>query len=86
LLKRNIVISVTVNPGIVFQGLADAFMMLRMPFESEEAKQLNKDIFETIYYASKNIYGAGNRRRYVRNLGRIADFKGIFQFDMGRKA
>lgn len=38
--------------GIGIQGLADAFMMLRMPFESEEARQLNKDIFETIYYAS----------------------------------
>lgn len=38
--------------GIGIQGLADAFMMLRMPFESEEARQLNKDIFETIYYAA----------------------------------
>lgn len=38
--------------GIGIQGLADTFMMLRMPFDSDEAKQLNKDIFETIYYAS----------------------------------
>jgi len=38
--------------GLGVQGLADAFICLRMPFESEEAKQLNKDIFETIYFAS----------------------------------
>ncbi|MDF1698507.1 MAG: ribonucleoside-diphosphate reductase subunit alpha [Saprospiraceae bacterium] len=38
--------------GIGVQGLADAFMMLRMPFDSAEAKQLNKDIFETIYHAA----------------------------------
>jgi ribonucleotide reductase alpha subunit len=34
------------------QGLADTFLLLGMPFDSEEAAQLNKDIFETIYYAS----------------------------------
>jgi ribonucleoside-diphosphate reductase alpha chain len=34
--------------GIGIQGLADAFIMLRMPFESEEAAKLNKDIFETL--------------------------------------
>jgi ribonucleoside-diphosphate reductase alpha subunit len=38
--------------GIGVQGLADAFMMLRMPFESEAAKRLNEDIFETIYFAA----------------------------------
>ncbi|MGB0887057.1 MAG: ribonucleoside-diphosphate reductase subunit alpha [Vicingaceae bacterium] len=38
--------------GLGVQGLADAFIMLRMPFESDEAKQLNKEIFETLYYAS----------------------------------
>lgn len=38
--------------GLGVQGLADAFIMLRLPFESEEAKTLNKEIFETIYYAS----------------------------------
>jgi ribonucleoside-diphosphate reductase alpha chain len=32
--------------------LADAFILLRLPFESEEAKQLNKEIFETIYFAA----------------------------------
>lgn len=38
--------------GLGVQGLADTFIKLRMPFTSPEAKQLNKDIFETIYYAS----------------------------------
>jgi len=38
--------------GLGVQGLADAFIMMRMPFESEGALQLNKDIFETIYFAA----------------------------------
>jgi len=38
--------------GIGVQGLADCFQMLRIPFDSPEAKQLNKDIFETIYFGS----------------------------------
>ncbi len=38
--------------GLGVQGLADAFIMLRLPFTSPEAKQLNKDIFETLYFAA----------------------------------
>ena len=38
--------------GLGVQGLADAFIKLRMPFTSDEAKTLNQDIFETIYYAA----------------------------------
>jgi ribonucleoside-diphosphate reductase subunit M1 len=38
--------------GIGVQGLADAFMMLKIAFDSEAAKQLNKDIFETIYFGA----------------------------------
>ena len=38
--------------GIGVQGLADAFILMRMPFDSDEARQLNKDIHETIYYAA----------------------------------
>lgn len=38
--------------GLGVQGLADAFILLRMPFTSDEAKQLNQDIFETIYFAA----------------------------------
>eukprot|EP00882_Tetradesmus_deserticola_P026940 GHRQ01029763.1.p1 GENE.GHRQ01029763.1~~GHRQ01029763.1.p1 ORF type:complete len:332 (+),score=176.05 GHRQ01029763.1:172-1167(+) len=38
--------------GLGVQGLADTFLLLGMPFDGEDACQLNKDIFETIYYAS----------------------------------
>ena len=38
--------------GLGVQGLADAFIKLRMPFTSDDAKKLNQDIFETMYYAA----------------------------------
>jgi ribonucleotide reductase alpha subunit len=38
--------------GIGVQGLSDVYMLLKLPYESEKAKQLNRDIFETIYYHS----------------------------------
>jgi len=38
--------------GIGVQGLADTYFKMRFPFESDEARQLNKEIFETIYYGS----------------------------------
>ena len=38
--------------GIGIQGLADVFMMLKIPYESEAARKLNKDVFECIYYNS----------------------------------
>jgi len=38
--------------GLGVQGLADAFIMLRMPFTSDEAKVLNQEIFETLYFAA----------------------------------
>ena len=38
--------------GVGVQGLADAFILMRYPFDSEEAQQLNRDIFETIYYGA----------------------------------
>jgi ribonucleoside-diphosphate reductase alpha chain len=38
--------------GLGVQGLADVFFMLGLPYESDEAKSINKEIFETIYYAS----------------------------------
>lgn len=38
--------------GIGVQGLADAFIMMRFPFDSPEARSLNKQIFENIYYAA----------------------------------
>ncbi len=69
--------------GIGVQGLADAFIALRMPFESDEAKGLNKDIFETIYYAAmeSSMEQAKAHGSYETFKGSPAS-KGIFQFDM----
>ncbi len=69
--------------GLGVQGLADAFIMMRYPFESEEAKALNREIFETIYYAamtaSKDLAIAEGP--YETIAGSPVS-KGIFQFDM----
>ena len=69
--------------GLGVQGLADAFILLRLPFESDEAKKLNKEIFETIYFAamtaSKDL--AKIEGAYETFPGSPAS-KGIFQFDM----
>jgi ribonucleoside-diphosphate reductase alpha chain len=69
--------------GLGVQGLADAFIQLRMPFESEEAKQLNKEIFETIYFAamtaSKDL--AIKDGAYETFKGSPLS-KGQFQFDL----
>jgi ribonucleoside-diphosphate reductase alpha chain len=44
--------------------LADTFIMLRMPFDSDEARGLNEDIFETIYFgAMEVINGVGSKER-----------------------
>ena len=69
--------------GIGVQGLADTFMMLRMPFESDEAKGLNKDIFETIYFASlsASMEEAKEHGAYESYKGSPIS-EGIFQFDM----
>lgn len=69
--------------GLGVQGLADVFIMLRLPFESELAKLLNKNIFETIYFAamtaSKDL--AKEEGAYETFAGSPLS-KGIFQFDM----
>ncbi len=69
--------------GIGVQGLADVFMKLKMPFDSSQAKQLNKDIFETIYYAavSESCQLAKIHGAYSSFVGSPAS-KGILQFDM----
>jgi ribonucleoside-diphosphate reductase alpha chain len=69
--------------GIGVQGLADAFILLRMPFESEEARGLNKDIFETIYFAAmeSSMEEAKEHGAYETFKGSPVS-KGIFQFDM----
>lgn len=69
--------------GLGVQGLADAFIMLRLPFESDLAKMLNKNIFETIYFAamtaSKDL--AKEQGAYQTYEGSPVS-KGIFQYDM----
>jgi ribonucleoside-diphosphate reductase alpha chain len=69
--------------GLGIQGLADAFILLRMPFESAEAKGLNEDIFETIYYAAMetSMELAKVQGTYETYEGSPAS-KGEFQFDL----
>ncbi|SFG81501.1 ribonucleoside-diphosphate reductase alpha chain [Algoriphagus hitonicola] len=69
--------------GLGVQGLADAFILLRMPFDSPEAKGLNEDIFETIYYAAMetSMELAKVEGTYETYEGSPAS-KGEFQFDM----
>ncbi len=69
--------------GLGVQGLADVFIMLRMPFESAEAQQLNKDIFETIYFAAMetSMELAKVEGPYSTWEGSPIS-KGVFQFDM----
>ena len=69
--------------GIGVQGLADAFLLLKMAFESDEAKKLNKEIFETIYFASMetSMELATKYGTYESYTGSPVS-KGIFQFDM----
>ena len=69
--------------GIGVQGLADAFLLLKLPFESEEAQKLNKEIFETIYFASMetSMEIAQEEGTYESYKGSPVS-KGIFQFDM----
>lgn len=69
--------------GIGVQGLADAFIKMRFPFDSEEARQLNKDIFETIYFGAMeaSCEQAEKDGAYETYEGSPVS-KGIFQFDM----
>ena len=69
--------------GLGVQGLADAFIMMRLPFESEEAKALNREVFETIYFASMTASKdlAKEDGAYESYAGSPVS-KGIFQFDM----
>jgi ribonucleoside-diphosphate reductase alpha chain len=69
--------------GLGVQGLADAFILLGLPFESEEARTLNREIFETIYFASMTA-----SKDLAIKEGPYSTFegspvsKGVFQFDM----
>ncbi|GAB0497271.1 hypothetical protein MMPV_008595 [Pyropia vietnamensis] len=69
--------------GLGVQGLADAFILMRMPFESDEARQLNVDIFETIYFAALEASAelAAVEGPYASYEGSPVS-KGQLQFDM----
>lgn len=69
--------------GLGVQGLADVFILLRMAFDSAEARQMNKDIFETIYYAALTA-----SKDLAKDLGAYETYKGSpiskgqLQFDL----
>lgn len=69
--------------GLGVQGLADAFIMLGFPFESEEARALNREVFETIYFASmtasKDLAKVDGPYQTIKGS---PVSKGVFQFDM----
>merc|ERR1712032_1689259 len=69
--------------GLGVQGLADTFMVMRLPFESEPAKRLNEDIFETIYFAAceASCELAARDGPYETYAGSPAS-KGQLQFDL----
>ncbi len=69
--------------GIGVQGLADAFLLMRMPFDSQEARELNTQIFETIYYAavSESCELAKKNGAYQSFKGSPAS-EGQLQFDL----
>ncbi|VEN57327.1 unnamed protein product [Callosobruchus maculatus] len=69
--------------GIGVQGLADAFILLRMPFESPEARLLNRQIFETIYYgALEASCEIAEREGPYSTYEGCPVSKGILQYDM----
>lgn len=69
--------------GLGVQGLADVFILMRLPFESELAALLNKNIFETIYFAAMTA-----SKDLAKEQGAYETFegsplsKGLFQFDL----
>ncbi|MEY3585821.1 MAG: hypothetical protein RLZZ243_885 [Bacteroidota bacterium] len=69
--------------GLGVQGLADTYIMMGLPFESDEARALNREVFETIYFASMSASKdlAKVEGPYETIKGSPVS-KGIFQFDM----
>ncbi len=69
--------------GIGVQGLADAFILMRYPFDSKEARQLNRDIFEAIYFAAltESCELAKEQGPYETFAGSPAS-EGRLQFDL----
>ena len=67
--------------GIGVQGLSDVFCMMNLPFDSQEAREINKNIFETIYHgALESSMEESKQRSY--GMGILKDFynKGVFSF------
>merc|ERR1712232_1188851 len=69
--------------GLGVQGLADTYLLLRLPFESEAAQRLNEDIFETIYFAAcdASCELAGSDGPYESFVG-SPTHRGQLQFDL----
>ena len=69
--------------GLGVQGLADTYILMRMPFDSPEAKKLNREIFETIYYAAMTASKDLSKEEGPYETWKGSPIsKGIFQFDM----
>ena len=69
--------------GIGVQGLADVFQMLKIPFDSDKARELNKDIFETIYFGActASCQLAKEEGKYETYEGSPVS-QGLLQFDL----
>ena len=69
--------------GLGVQGLADAFIKLRLPFTSPEARQLNKDIFETIYFAAVTAScDMAKKHGHYETFKGSPMSEGLFQFNL----
>ena len=69
--------------GIGVQGLIDVFYKMKMPFDSDEAKNLNKDIFETMYYgAMLASYKQALKHGHYSTFKGSPLSEGLFQFDL----
>jgi ribonucleoside-diphosphate reductase alpha chain len=72
--------------GIGVQGLVDVYVKMRLPFESEEAKRLNKEIFETVYYGClQGSINAAKRDGAYSSFAGSPFSEGKLQFDLARE-
>ncbi len=64
--------------GLGVQGLADTFALMKIPFDSNEAKDLNRKIFETIYYGSlcESLDISKKREESMRNIKNLRNIEG----------
>ena len=71
--------------GLGVQGLADAFIMLRMPFTSDEAKQLNQEILKQFTFCSNCFNGIGKEEGPYSTFKGSPISQGEFQYNMWEK-